>query len=477
MAYTNTPIAKRLDWLLIAVSLILVLFGWMNIFSALNVEDNAIFDFSQRYGMHLIWITVALAIDAIILFIIPDKFWSSISWWGYILMILALLAVLVIGVEVKGSKSWISFGPFSVQPAEFSKITTSLALASCMSKYEFNLKNLKDLISACALLFIPLLLILMEHETGLALVYLAFVFVFYREGLSGWLIMLGVLTIILFIFTLIFSPFVSLLVSIGIIWSLIIFESKKSNLWILLLGTIITLAAFIPKLLSIEVVNKVIPLNPFSILALIVLITSIILIVRLALRNPKKTFMRNALISLIFSIGLIYSVNFIFENILQDHQRARIEVLLGIKEDPMGVGYNVHQSMVAIGSGGLIGKGYLNGTQTRFNFVPEQETDFIFCTVGEEWGFLGALFILSAYFFIITRVINSAEKNKDNFVRIYGYCVAMCMTMHVIINLAMTVGLMPVIGIPLPFLSYGGSSLLAFSILLFIFIRLDAERK
>ncbi|MBP5210689.1 MAG: rod shape-determining protein RodA [Bacteroidales bacterium] len=476
MAGNSSSLIRRLDWLLIAVSLLLIAVGWMNIYSAINVEDRSVFDISQRYGMHLLWIGISVVIDALILFAIPEKFWSAVSWWGYILMIALLLAVLVIGVEIKGSKSWISLGAINIQPAEFSKITTSLALSLVMSKYGFSFKNFKDAALAFATMITPILLILLERETGLALVYVAFLFVFFREGMSGWWLLLGAMAILLFVITLAYSPFIALLTALGTIWALIVIESKESNLWLLAVAAGIAVLSFLPKLLAVEFVSRYIHLSAFEILAIIVAAVSVFLIVRLLIRNPRAKLMRNALLSLICFIGLIYSVEFIFEKVLQDHQRARIEVLLGIKEDPSGVGYNVHQSMVAIGSGGLTGKGYMNGTQTRFNFVPEQETDFIFCTIGEEWGFLGALFILASYFFIIARIIYSAEKNRNNFTRIYGYCVAMCLAVHVVINLSMTIGLMPVIGIPLPFLSYGGSSLLAFSILLFIFIRLDAER-
>ncbi|MBQ7221882.1 MAG: rod shape-determining protein RodA [Bacteroidales bacterium] len=457
MASSSSSLIRRLDWVLIAVTLLLVGIGWMNIYSAINVDDRAVFDITQRYGMHLLWIGISIVFDALILFAIPEKFWSAFSWWGYILMLATLVAVLVIGTEIKGSKSWINLGMVNIQPAEFSKITTSLALALAMSKYGFNFRNFRDGATAFALMLLPIALILLEKETGLALVYIAFLFVFFREGMSGWLILLGALAILLFVITLAYSPFIALLTALGIIWTLIVIESKESNLWLLVVAAAIALLSFLPKLLAIEAISNIIHFSPFEILAIIVATVSVYLIVREILRNPRSKFMRNALLSLICFIGLIYSVEFLFDKVLQDHQRARIEVLLGIREDPSGVGYNVHQSMVAIGSGGLTGKGYLNGTQTRFNFVPEQETDFIFCTIGEEWGLLGALFLLILYFFIITRVINSAEKNKNNFTRIYGYCVAMCIAVHVVINLSMTIGLMPVIGIPLPFLSYGGS--------------------
>lgn len=470
-------IYKKLDWYLIGGFLLLVFFGWINIYAALRGEDARIFDFSQRYGMHLIWIGVSITLAILIIFAIPPRFYSVFAWWFYILAILTLIAVILVGVEVKGSRSWLALGPVRLQPAEFSKITTSIALAALMGKYGFRFSYPRDMIRAFLTIGIPMLLIIMEKETGSALVYVGFLLVFYREGMSGWLLILGIIAIILFILTLVFSPFIAILVAIGlfiIIYSLL---NKKTILGIIIAAAAITLLSFLPRLLSIKAIAKINPFSPETWTGILTIATAIFFICRsFFVRIRKTSLLRLSLISLICGVGFILSVQFIFNNILQDHQRARIESLLGMKEDKMGVGYNVHQSMIAIGSGGFAGKGFLNGTQTRFEFVPEQGTDFIFCTIGEEWGFLGAIAVLAIYLMMIIRIINNSEKNPDSFSRIYGYCVASCMIMHIVINICMTIGLMPVIGIPLPFLSYGGSSLIAFTILLFIFIRLDLER-
>ncbi len=466
---------KKLDWVIIGIYLLLVVFGWMNIFSSSVSEDGFTFSLKEKYVMDLIWVGSALVIGILILFVIPSKVYPAISWPFYALMVFLLVAVAFVGVEVNGSKSWFAIGPFRLQPAEFSKISTSVLLAYLMSKYDFRFSNTRDALRIALVLALPMLAILLEKETGSALVYLGFLLVCYREGMTGWILVAGLLAILLFILTLIFSPFVAILVLIAMTGIAASFYSRRQMLGMPLTVAIVLMLSFLPRLMRVGAFSFLTRFDAEIWLAMLAGLTALVLAILYWVRRQRA--LRNLMLAFLVGLGLIFSVQMVFEKVLKEHQRARIEVLLGIKEDPMGVGYNVHQSLVAIGSGGIAGKGFLGGTQTRFNFVPEQSTDFIFCTIGEEWGFFGTLLVLIAYLTLILRLIGSAEKQKDSFARIYGWCVAMCLLMHVVINICMTIGLMPVIGIPLPLLSYGGSSLWAFTILLFIYLRLDMEKK
>ena len=466
---------KKLDWVITGLYLLLVVFGWMNIFSSSVSEDGFVFSFKEKYVMDLVWIASALAIAVLILFVIPSRVYPAISWPFYGLMVLLLVAVAFVGVEVNGSKSWFALGPFRLQPAEFSKIATAILLAQLMSKYEFRFTNARDALRIAIVLAVPILAILLEKETGSALVYLGFLLVCYREGMTGWLLVLGLLAILFFILTLVFSPFTAIVVLTALVGVAAGFYRRRPVTGTLVTAAVVLLLAFLPRLAQIPALGFLGRFEPEIWAALLTGVTAVVLAAVEWFRHRPR--IRNLMLGFLLGLALIFSVELVFEKVLKDHQRARIEVLLGIREDPMGVGYNVHQSLVAIGSGGLAGKGFLGGTQTRFDFVPEQSTDFIFCTIGEEWGFLGTLAVLAVYFTLIVRLIASAERKKDSFVRIYGWCVAACLLMHVVINISMTIGLMPVIGIPLPLLSYGGSSLWAFTILLFIYLRLDMEEK
>lgn len=466
---------KKLDWLVVGIYLALVVFGWMNIFSSSVSEEGFVFSLKEKYVMDLIWAGSALVLGLLILFVIPSKVYPAISWPFYVLMVFLLVAVAFVGVEVNGSKSWFAIGPFRLQPAEFSKISTSILLAFLMSKYDFRFSNTRDAMRIALMLALPMLAILLEKETGSALVYLGFLLVCYREGMTGWILIAGLLAILLFILTLVFSPFVAILVLTALTGITASFYSRRQIAGVLATVAVVTLLAFLPRLMRVEAPAFLRRFEPEVWAALLSGATAAFFAIRNWIRRNRV--IRNMMLAFLVGLGLVFSVEMVFDKVLKEHQRARIEVLLGIKEDPMGVGYNVHQSLVAIGSGGFSGKGFLGGTQTRFNFVPEQSTDFIFCTIGEEWGFVGALLVLVAYLTLILRLIRSAEKQKDSFVRIYGWCVAMCLLMHVVINICMTIGLMPVIGIPLPLLSYGGSSLWAFTILLFIYLRLDMEKR
>lgn len=417
---------KTIDWVLIGCYTLLVFIGLINIYASIHsTEGGSIFNLASRSGKQLVWIITSLGLGTAILFLISPRLWEVISTPAYFAALGLLVAVIFLGVEVKGSRSWFSFGAVSFQPAEISKITTSLFLAMVMSKSGFKLDKFSNLLKAGLILGIPMLIILAESETGSMLVYLGFLIVLYREGMTGWILAFIGLIIVLFILALTVSPWLSIVILL-IIASLFLYFNTRD----------------------------------------------------MRHKTPEwRLIVTSTIAGVLAGIALIISTDFVFNNVLQDHQRKRIEVLLGMKEDPSGVGYNVHQSMIAIGSGGFFGKGYLNGTQTTYGFVPEQSTDFIFCTVGEEWGFFGCLMVILIYLVLIFRIVYDAEQSRESFTRIYGYCVASCISMHLFINIGMTIGLMPVIGIPLPFVSYGGSSLWTFSIMLFIFLALYRQEK
>lgn len=406
----------NIDRTTVVLYLLLVFIGWVNIYAAVfNEEHSNIFDFSQSYGKQMIWIACALVIGMIIL-MLDVKIFSMFSLWIYIILIVLLISVLFLGSATSGSKSWFLIGSFKLQPSEFAKFATNLLLAKYLSTLNIRIEDIRTKLTAILILGVPMLLILLQNDTGSAVVYVAFVFVLYREGLSGNILIIGLLVVILFFLSLLIDKFIVIGVIGGITLLMFFFIRKKRK-------EIITL---------------------FSIF----LLTS----------------------------GFVFSVDYVYENVLESHQKDRIDVLLGKETDLQGIGYNVNQSMIAIGSGGFFGKGFLEGTQTKFDFVPEQSTDFIFCTIGEEWGFLGSLVVIGLYLGLFIRIITLAERQRSSFSRIYAYGVASVFFFHFVVNIAMTIGLAPVIGIPLPFMSYGGSSLWAFTIMLFVFIKLDANR-
>ena len=493
-----------IDWKLIIVYLILVLIGWVNIYAAVHTsEPGAIYEWGVRSGKQLIWMLTAFSLAALILFVIPPKLWevSSIPLYGFVFVL--LIAVIFLSKDVNGSHSWFELGPVKFQPAEISKITTSLLLAAYMSRPNFRLGKLKDFIVTLAIIGLPMLSIVAESETGSALVYTGFIFVLYREGLSGWWLAFIGMAILLFITTLTLSPYSSIIILAAILSVCAVVKSprKESRKRLLIGGSFVGVMALLPSLwrTAVKAVERrqaflesryYVPqagetdsfwwdffptFDPVWILVGLIA-AALPFLVYHAYRHRDR-FLGMSIVALVSGMIMVFSTEYIFNNILKDYQRGRIEVLLGIKEDLAGAGYNVNQSKIAIGSGGLFGKGYLQGTQTTLGFVPEQATDFIFCTVGEEWGFVGCLVIILLYVFLISRLIIDAERCRSPFTRIYGYCVAACIFMHLFINIGMTVGLMPVIGIPLPLLSYGGSSLWAFTILIFIFIALYRDEK
>lgn len=467
---------KRLDWILIGSYVLLAVFGWLNIYAATYSEEaGSIFSLASRSGNQLMWIGISVTAGILTLLLMNSRILRRLAWPLYILSAILLAAVLIFGHEVNGSKSWLSLpGGFAIQPSEFSKIATALCLSRVMGTYGFKLSRSADFLKVAAILIVPVGLIALEPDVGTILVYCSLAFMLYREGLPGSILGLAGAAILLFLLTLKFSPFVSILTAIGIVGIIRVATSKKPVGCILLFAIYITAAAFIPKLLGTEFISRFNGLEPEYWLLIITAAVSIGTTVY-AIRKKAKGW-SPYLIGLAASIALIFSVDFIFHNVLQPHHRDRIENLLGISSDLMGAGYNVNQSKIAIGSGGLTGKGFLEGTQTKFNFVPEQSTDFIFCTIGEEWGFVGSIIVLALYLTIILRIVTSAERQKDIGMRVYSYCVASMLFMHVFVNVGMTIGVMPVVGIPLPLISYGGSSFLTFTMLLAIHLRFDLER-
>ena len=416
----RNSIIGRIDWVTVLIYFALVIIGWFSIFSAKYDELHpSIFDMSQVYGKQLIWIGASLLVGFIIL-LIDAKFFNAFSLWIYIFFLVSLLAVLVYGKATKGATSWIDLGGgIKFQPSEFAKMATALALAGYLDRLDVDLQKRKDQIIAATIVLVPMALVLAQNDTGSAIVFVSFVFVLYREGFpgAGWLMVAGVVAILLFVFTLVWSQ----------------------KVMYIILGVLLVLT------LTFYIVTK------------------------------KKGIVRMLAVFAI-AFTFVFSVDYAFNKVLQEHQRNRILVLLGQLDDPKGVGYNVHQSKIAIGSGGFAGKGFLQGTQTKYDFVPEQHTDFIFCTVGEEGGFLGTATVMLLYLGLLLRIIILAERQRSTFSRVYGYAIAGILFVHIAINIGMTIGLLPVIGIPLPFLSYGGSSMLAFTIMLAIFVKQDANR-
>jgi rod shape determining protein RodA len=463
-------VLTTIDWPVIIIYLVMILLGWINIYAAVyNPEHHSIFDFSQRYGKQLIWIIAAIGL-AFFVMIIDERFYSFFAYVIYGFTIFLLLAVLVIGKEVNGAKSWIVLGGIQIQPSEFAKIGTALALAKFMSTYNFRLQNIKSYLKIVLIILAPAALIALQPDMGSSIVYFVFILVLYREGLSPVIPLIAVYLGALFIMSLVLEVFVLTLVMIafaGLVYWIMSKKPKHVFNAAVIFGLLYAAALFVNKNLDLGYSKYILLLVCLGISVLIYLILAF---------QHKIQYVILILVLMLVSIGFTYSVDYAINNVLEPHQQKRINILLGIEEDPQGAGYNVQQSKIAIGSGGFSGKGFLQGTQTKYKFVPEQSTDFIFCTVGEEWGFLGTSTVIILFIILLVRLVILAERQKTAFNRIYGYGVVSILFFHVTINIGMTIGLFPVIGIPLPFFSYGGSSLWAFTILLFIFLRLDAER-
>ena len=465
----SNNLLANIDWVSILLYLLLVLIGWLNIYAAVYDENHSsILDISQKYGKQLIWIGAAFVLAFLVL-LTDSKFFTTFSMVIYGIMIFLLIAVLFFGTETKGARSWFEVGDFRIQPAEFAKFATNLAIAYVMSRHNFKVMCFSSLLTIGLILALPSGLIILQNDTGSALVYSSFILVLFREGLHGSILLLCFVAAAIFIMALLYSPFTVLLVIIG--GTLIAFYYYRHDIRelfqiILFIGCGFGLFVLIKWMFNLSI-------SDYYMLLIVYVITSIT-----AIYPIYKRKMKNMITLLLISwlcVGAAPSVNYAF-NHLQPHQQDRINELLGIKVDPKGTGYNVTQSKIAIGSGGLLGKGFLQGTQTKLNFVPEQSTDFIFCTVGEEWGFVGSTFVIVLLAVFILRIIKLAERQRSSFSRIYGYGVASILFFHVAVNIGMTIGMAPVIGIPLPFFSYGGSSLWSFTILIFIFLRLDANR-
>jgi rod shape determining protein RodA len=464
---------KTIDWQLVIIYLLLILIGWASIYSSAPSSDSSsLFDFSNRGGKQFVWILASFGFAITILFLINPRVYEGLAVPIYLGALGLLFAVIVLGVQVNGSRSWFEFGPIRFQPAEMSKISTSLMLATVISQQGYRIDRMKDFIITAIVILLPMGVIIMQNETGSALVYVGFIFMLYREGLSGWFISLIGLAILLFILTLTDSIFLALTVLLGVGSLCICLSSGRERLWFFIGLPIIILIGLLPSILP-----EGFTLSPLQILLGIICVL-IPLAGYMAFRERNR-FTQLSLVAIIGGMMLVFSTDYIFNNVLQEHQRKRIEVLIGLKEDPKGVEYNVIQSKIAIGSGGLTGNGYLSdGTQTSLGYVPEPSTDFIFCNIGEEWGFIGCTLVILLYVLLIWRIVRNAERSRETFTRVYGYCVASCIFMHLFVNVGMTLGIMPVIGIPLPLVSYGGSSLWAFTIMIFIFIALDRnERK
>jgi rod shape determining protein RodA len=445
-------------------------FGWMNIYSANIMEaDGSIFDLSLRFGKQLIWIGASLLL-ALLLLVLDAKFYIYFSYLLYALLLGMLLGVLIFGREINGAKSWFVIGAFQLQPAEFAKPVTALALATLLTSHNYHMRRFWDLVKALAIIGAPPLLILLQPDLGSVLVYSAFILVLFREGFSANAMMMLVALALLLIATLLLDMALILLLLVLVV--LFIYMGVTRSVRKGLINGL-ALALVFGAIFSLNYLLK----TEFSLfimgLAALVPVSLVIVFKGLRLREYVKM---KLLLGLLISIVFIIMVDYAMNNVLKSHQQHRIYVTLGLEDDPQGVGYNVNQSKIAIGSGGFAGKGYLKGTQTKLHFVPEQSTDFIFCTVGEEWGFLGTSFVILLYVGFLLRMIVLAERQRSSFSRIFGYGFISVLMLHFMVNVGMTIGLLPVIGIPLPFFSYGGSSLWAFTTFLFIFLRLDASR-
>jgi rod shape determining protein RodA len=460
----------NLDWLSVFIFFFLILTGWISVYSAVYDEAHqSIFDTSQRYGKQLIWIITAVFIAAAVM-MTDTKLFLFFSYFFYGLTILMLIGILFFGVEINGQKAWFQFGGLQIQPSEFAKMATALALAQYISSTKLKMHDPLNLLRIGTIIFLPVMLIMLQPDPGSAIVFFAFILVLYREGLTGYVLSISILFIILSVLALLMGEveMLGLLLVLAFIVYLIIDRNIKltlrAGLLFLASGSLV-MGIFFVFTSGKELVFQLITASVVSCIILI----SLSLIYR---KNNAAVLLGLLLSAIVYT----YSVDYMFENVLLPHQKSRINIVLGFDDDPMGQSYNINQSKIAIGSGGLTGKGFLQGTQTKFNFVPEQSTDFIFCTIGEEWGFAGSFALLAILTLFLLRLVFLAERQRSSFSRIYGYCIITVFFTHIVINIGMTIGVVPVIGIPLPFISYGGSSLWAFTLMLFTFLRLDAGR-
>ena len=478
----DSNIKFALDLPVVIYYVLLVFMGWISIYGAsYDMEQSTnIFDFNQRAGKQFVWILTAFGLGGVLL-LIEYRLYNILAYVAYGGVVLLLIVTIFVAPDIKGSRSWLVFGQVSFQPAELAKVATSLALARVMGSYGYKLKSWRDILPLLAVVFIPVALILLQKETGSALVFLAFFLVFYREGMNGIFLFLGILAVVLFVIVIRFSSIsilgnsgtlgivlaMGIILFIQLVYAFFIKKNGREALFLFLGVVAIFAIAFLSQKLGVKV--------NFDYVAMFTVLASCVYWLVIQFVGRYKTYSFVAMFSVMFLV-FSFSSDYLFDNVLQSHQQMRIKVLLGMEDDPSGVGYNVNQSKIAIGSGGFTGKGFLNGTQTKLKYVPEQDTDFIFCTVGEEHGFVGSVLVLIIYWLLLIRLLTIAERQREAFARVYAYCVVSILFVHLMINIGMVLGLMPVIGIPLPFFSYGGSSLWSFTILLFILLRLDASR-
>ncbi len=464
-------IFTNLDWITVGLFLVMMLMGWLNIFSAVYSEDHpSILDFNQRYGKQFLWICASVVIAVILLFI-DQRFYEFFAYFIYGFAVVMLLGVLVFGIEINSARSWFAFGDLRIQPSEFAKPAVALALAKYFSQYNLNVRNFRTYITSAIIIFSPAVLIMLQPDTGSALVYFAFILPVYREGFSVNILLAMLSLVVIFLLVLLLDNLIvlALLILAGFIaWGI---KSRSFKNFFQSLSVFIIVSGLLFLIRKLTTVD----FDDYMLLFIAMIISAVIFGFIIIIKRTRKAV-------IVLSLSLIavfysFSVDYSFHNFLSDYQQRRVNVLLGFETDLQGAGYNVNQSKIAIGSGGFSGKGFLQGTQTKLHFVPEQSTDFIFCTVGEEWGFIGTMTIIILFMTLLLRLLHLAERQRTTFARIYGYSVLSVIFIHFFVNIAMTIGLFPVIGIPLPFFSYGGSSLWAFTILLFIFLRLDAGRK
>lgn len=478
----HTNIFLSVDWWTIGIYLTMLSFGWVSVCGAsYTFGDAEIFSLSARSGMQIVWIGTALLLGSVIL-LLDDKYYDTLSYVLYIGFLIILFLTIFNPHTIRGSRSWIVLGPIHIQPAEFAKFATAMAVAKFMSSWHFDITKPRNFYRACGIVFLPMMLIVAQRETGSALVYLSFFLMFYREGMPGFILFAFAAFVSIFVVglryendlmfgtpTYVGSFCVYLMIQIFILLLHGSYFGKYTQERYIM-AFIVAVTTILGTLISINFWH-------FNI-AIVQLIVLIGMILFLLYRSFYMHLRSYALLTAfaISSLLLYFSASYVLNNVLQEHQRTRVNVLLGLEDDVNGAGYNVRQSQIAIGSGGFFGKGFLNGTQTKLRFVPEQDTDFIFCTVGEEEGFVGGAGVLALFLILILRLIYVAERQTTKFARIYGYCVLSIFLFHLFINVGMVLGITPVIGVPLPFFSYGGSSLWGFTILLFIFLRMDAAR-
>jgi len=477
----NTNLFRSVDWFTIVLYLILVVFGAISIYAATYDYDKAsMFDLSEFSGKQFMWAGLALLLGFALL-LIDRRIYEAYAYPVYGFMILLLIATIFLAPDIKGSRSWLVFGPVSLQPAEFAKTATALALAKLFSTYGFSLNNgWKSYAVAVGIIVLPILCIIMERETGSALVYTSLIFVLYREGMSGFVLFAALMAVVYFVVVLKFAALTLMGIPLGLFIAFVLVMVLVVGMLFIycrsfILGRNVLLGYLAAAAIAGGLAYAGIHINGYAFFFTVIGLSLLYLLYGMLHDDMKKV-----LITIVFAVASVvfmFTVNFAFNNILEPHQQTRIKVTLGIEADPRGAGYNVNQSKIAIGSGGLTGKGFLNGTQTKLKYVPEQHTDFIFCTIGEEEGFVGSVTVLLLFLTLILRIITLAERQHSTFARVYAYCVASYLIFHLSINIGMVIGLCPVIGIPLPFFSYGGSSLWGFTFLLFILLRIDADRR